>query len=76
MKNEGLYRKYIVKKANGTEIDKNADYFVLRLDTDKYAREAIMYYAALIRKSNPKLAEDLMEKYINYAEATIMNLFD
>ena len=63
MGNKGLYRKYIIQKADGTEIDKNADYFVLRLDTDKAAREAILYYAMLIERENRELAYDLLMKY-------------
>ena len=46
MKEEGLFGKYIIKKADGSPIAKNADYFVLRLDKDKPARKAI--FAGLI----------------------------
>lgn len=73
MGNKGLYKKYIIQKVNGTEIDKNADYFVLRLDTDPYAREAIAFYAALIKKHNPELADDLLKKFASYAQGTYSN---
>ena len=33
---KGLYNKYTITKTDGTPIDSNADYFVLRLDTDKF----------------------------------------
>ena len=63
---EGLYNKYIIQKADGTPIDPNADYFVLRLDTDKFAREALRFYASVIRQDNPYLAEELIEKCNQY----------
>lgn len=59
---EGLYGKYIIKKADGSEIANNARYFVLRYDGyggEKEARNALLYYANAISKDNPKLMEDL-----------------
>jgi hypothetical protein len=44
-KASGLYGKYIIQKADGSPIDPHADYFVLRLDTDPYARIAALEYA-------------------------------
>jgi len=46
---KGLYNKYIIHKSDGTSIDPNADYFVLRLDTDSCARGAIRNYANRIK---------------------------
>lgn len=43
--NKGLYGKYNISKANGEPTDPNAQYFVLRLDTDKHARAAVNAYA-------------------------------
>jgi len=40
-----FYGKYIVTKADGTPTDPEADYFVLRLDTDPLARKAARQYA-------------------------------
>lgn len=37
----GLYRKYKIEKASGEPIDPHADYFVLRIDTDQWARKSI-----------------------------------
>lgn len=54
----GLYPKYEVTKADGTT-DEDAVYFVLRLDTDHFARTAVGLYAALIETDNPELASDL-----------------
>lgn len=59
MSRRGLYPKYIVEKVNGKPSDPNANYFVLRLDTDPHARHAIRAYANSIRSQNPELAEDL-----------------
>ena len=51
----GLYRKYIVRKADGSSIDMSAEYFVLRLDgggCDKVhieaCRKAAEAYAAAV----------------------------
>ncbi len=56
----GLYPKYQILKTNGEPVDLNADYFVLRLDTDPDARVAAFLYALLVRKSKPKLSRDLL----------------
>jgi len=40
-----LYSKYKIQKMNGKPIDPNAQYFVLRLDTDPAARAAMLAYA-------------------------------
>ena len=53
----GLYGKYRDEKANGSPVDPKADYFVLRLDTDKAARKAAIYYAELTQSE--RLLKDL-----------------
>jgi hypothetical protein len=58
----GLYGKYIIKKADGTPIDPEADYFVLRLDTDPHARVAALAYADSIEPGNPRLAFELRQR--------------
>lgn len=45
MDKRGLYGKYIIFKADGSEGDPEAKYFVLRVDTDKHARKALLAYA-------------------------------
>ena len=62
---EGYFKKYIVSKANGEPVDPEAEYFVLRLDTDSKAREALDFYAELIKKDNTKLNEELKEKLLD-----------
>ena len=56
---QGLYGKYIVTKADGSSVAPEADYFVLRLDTDKAARHALRIYANNVEHANPLLAADL-----------------
>lgn len=41
----GLFGKYKIEKSDGSPIDPKAQYFVLRLDTDKAARAAMVTYA-------------------------------
>jgi hypothetical protein len=62
----GLYPKYAVTKTDGTAVNPKADYFVLRLDTDAYARDVMWIYAGLIGNDNPQLAEDLRRKVTGY----------
>ena len=57
MKQQGLFGKYIIAKADGSEVDPAARYFVLRLDTDTHARRAALLYAELT--GNRQLFEDL-----------------
>ena len=62
MKKKGLYHKYIVRKADGSPISPMAEYFVLRLDTDRAARIAAMAYAEAILEQKPMLANDLADR--------------
>jgi hypothetical protein len=58
MSNErGVYGKYILGKADGSSVDPDACYFVLRLDTDKAARAAMRVYAKACGNTN--LADDI-----------------
>ena len=59
MADQGIYDKYIVKKADGSPTDSDACYFVLRLDTDYAARRAMAQYARSIRRENEQLANDI-----------------
>jgi len=67
---EGLHLRYIVTKANGKQVDPEAEYFVLRLDLkgdDKdhifACRKAIQVYADHINEAIPELAADLRKRY-------------
>lgn len=55
--NAGIYGKYIIQKADGSPVDPQAVYFVLRLDTDLAARSAALTYAC--DTPNTKLADDV-----------------
>jgi len=69
---KGLYQKYIIQKADGTPIDTDADYFVLRLDTDPCARGALRNYANRIYGDNPILSKELRDKCDEYFFDTLM----
>lgn len=58
----GLYQKYVIAKADGSPVDPNADYFVLRLDTDPRARHAARTYARNVQADNPQLADDIRRR--------------
>lgn len=67
---KGLYNRYIIQKTNGEPIDKNAEYFVLRLDKGgddpkhiDACRRAIQIYAANIYGHLTELAHDIMVKW-------------
>ena len=57
-KRRGVYGKYVLGKADGSEVDPEATYFVLRLDTDKAARAAARTYAE--QCGNEQLANGLL----------------
>jgi hypothetical protein len=67
----GLFQKYRVEKADGSPIDDDADYFVLRLDTDSRARHAARTYARDIESVNPQLARDIRTQCDQYALAEL-----
>jgi hypothetical protein len=60
-KNGGLDIKYNITKKDGRPVDPNAKYFVLRLDKDPHALEAIHAYINSVMSDNAELATDLLE---------------
>ena len=60
-KHGGYDKKYIVTKRNGHLIDPEATYFVLRLDKDPHALEAMETYIDSVFEDNPQLAKELSE---------------
>ena len=67
---KGLYNKYHITKADGSSCDPEAEYFILRLDSNckdkehlKASLKAIEAYAESIQDVNPVLAKDLFTKY-------------
>ena len=59
-KQGGYEKKYIIQKTNGKPVDPDADYFVLRLDKDPYALDALYMYACSLTYVNPQLSEELI----------------
>jgi hypothetical protein len=61
---KGLYDKYLIEKADGTQIDPNARYFILRYDKDPAAWFALKSYAG--HTHNPELRRDLFAELRKY----------
>lgn len=68
---KGLFNKYHITKADGTPSDPEAEYFILRLDSNQKNKEhlkaslkAIEAYAESIKEVDPELAKDLYNKYL------------
>jgi len=66
MVKQGLFNKYTVTKTDGSPVDPDAQYFVLRIDTDYAARVAVLAYANSIQVDNPQFAEQLRRWVIEY----------
>jgi len=64
----GWYGKYIIEKADGSQIDVGAEYFVLRIDKDPAARIAARAYAEAVKDTAPLLARDIIQKCSYYDE--------
>lgn len=56
-------------------IDPNAQYFVLRLDKDRHARNAALAYADSVETDNPELSLDI-KKWVYAVFAEISNSTD
>ncbi len=70
MSEEQLFNKYEVKKRDGTPVDPEAVYFVLRLDTDPFARLAAWTYVGGCENTYPELARDLRDKLLKLKRLT------
>lgn len=71
---QGLYGRYKIEKADGSPVDPKAEYFVLRLDTDKHAIPAIVAYARSVREDNPQLADELIAWVLDVAKTHHSNI--
>jgi len=64
-----LYKKYTIKRTDGTSIDPTDHYFVLKVKgsgDDRHidaCRKAILVYAEEIKDHIPELAQDIMFRY-------------
>lgn len=61
-----LFQKYNITKNDGSPIDPNAQYFVLRVDTDLVARKAVLRYSSYISHTDPEFAEELYRWVMKY----------
>lgn len=70
MKGIGLYRKYDVRRVDGTDQPggkhDGCDLFVLDLTHDEHARYAAWMYALSCQREFPELAADLIAKLTPY----------
>jgi hypothetical protein len=66
MTERGLYEKFSVTRTDGQSAPGGkhfgCEYFVLDLDHDTYAYEALLAYVESCRHTYPELAKDLNEK--------------
>jgi len=72
MDTKGLYNKYYVGKVDGTPVDIEAQYLVLRLDKGEYVdacRSAALTFASWVRDQNPLLADELQAFILKMDEA-------
>jgi len=74
LKRKGVISKYKISKSDGSPVDADADYFVLRLDGNKSndpkhiqaCRAAALTYANCIEHHLPLLANELRAKVAQY----------
>lgn len=64
MPKSGLYGKYTIQKSDGSPMDPNADYFVLRLDIDPIARLAALEYS--YQTDDETLAHQISDRVVHY----------
>ncbi len=64
-----LYQKYDVQKMDGTPVDPDAQYFVLRIDKDPHARRALRKYALSVATENTDFGRDLI-RWLNESGMT------
>lgn len=66
LQHKGLYGKFLLQKTNGSPIDPEAKYIVLRYDANSkdgnLTRAVLIKYASLIRSFNPQFADDLLKQ--------------
>lgn len=65
-KKGGWEYKYHIEKVDGSPVDPEAEYFVLRLDKDPHARVAAMAYAESVRRVNYQFADDIVSHVEQY----------
>lgn len=61
-----LFSKYTIQKTDGTPIDPEAQYFVLRIDTDEHARRALATYIFSVMRDDEGFAKELWDWLCRY----------
>lgn len=69
------YGKYIIRKSDGTPIDRDEFYFVLCCNKDKHALAALEAYALSCQDDDSLLAKQLID-YVRQARETKTALTD
>jgi len=59
---EAMERCFPCPQTRLEEVDPNAEYFILRIDTDPHARVALKAYADSVEQDNPQFAKDIREQ--------------
>lgn len=73
-KNGGIKNKYEIRKIDGTQVDPEAWYFVLRVDKDLHAQIATKAYAFSVERDNPILSQELLDKVKSFRTIKNENL--
>lgn len=64
---QGLYRKFVVTRTDGKDLPGNdhegAEYFVLDMVYDPFAKDALLAYADACEQKYPELAKDLRDRF-------------
>lgn len=58
--------KYVVSKADGSQVDPGAVYLVLRLDSDRQGRIAALHYASMVQDMRPELSGWIYDECAKY----------
>jgi len=66
---KGLYRKYEISRTDGTPIDPDNEYFVLKVEGNgderhmEACRKAILVYAEEVKEFLPHVSKDIKSRY-------------
>jgi len=64
-----LYTKFEIRYADGRPIPEEAEYFVLRIDDDPHARQAMLTYADEVSWENPRFGAAIRKWIMHYEDA-------
>lgn len=69
-----LYNKFNVTKVGGEPIDPKAEYFVLRVDKDYAAQQAVLKYADFIYLTDPEFAQELRDWVAEFRQSEMVDI--